>query len=1649
MEDHSDAKKSVCIVCHSTEAGEVSSATQRIIEEKVQEGFDRLIAGKPLIWCDLSEDKRLVVQIIAHRTQDTLRGSCDTLSFWLPQGIDTSTFTIERTPFSIDACPTRSFLFLDATATLMNEESARILKEGLASLRQQIALFLELPPVCQQTVLALPASPYAAGLRIRQECVHWLSSHPTIPPAEFLHELQRVLLATDSEFKALRTPAHLMRLARSHLWLSSHHTSHLSPSPLGKQLFCRIFCSKLHFPFGTKQVLCLAISLPSLSPYEQFDDRHIMLACKRCLPCLEPVPRSFYMYTYAGYPSVSLYMEVEKSDGTLLTANELKMLKQELGRELSSSIEQVMSRIDLPHNEEDLLRNFLLLSQQVRTSKSLPQVVIQFHGQTDTSLDFHVTLVRPVKEKETKVPLPPLESSPITRCVLVRSSVVDTLHPPFIKQGLVFLVECSKQRFLRRDRSVDFLKAREAVVNCIESAYGTIRDLNGGLIYQQHQLLSNITSLLTQEEGKEISLIEDMFHSLSPAIMKNILSPEHIVTLFRQLSVLRADIRKNKDSPFVVEEYSKELFIGFSCPPAFSKDAVLLATSHFHLKENEIALCNATADGQLFCFVICLSQDSVVRQKLPEWLREKIYAKRGVKASRTFRMCLPRPTLLLDPRIGADRTSGAVIKMLYEGLVRLDTGENPSLALAEEVLISDDGKTYTFKLRQSYWSNGQPVTAHDFEYAWKKVLDPSFHTEYDYLFHPILNARLVKAGRLVADELGVHAINDHILVVELERPLPYFLELCALWIYSPLCRDIDKTYPGWAYYGDRTYVCNGPFKLDRISRKGDIHLVKNDRYWDKERVFLEKIDLCIVEDPLLALHMFEQKELDWIGDPLSEVPLTSLKGTGSSVESRSLSSVYCYMLNVHNPLFRSSKIRHAFSSSLSRSEIIKNFLYGEERPAHSVISSSISLLDEATPLPYDLDRACRLFEEGLREEGLSKSHLKPLTLMIYNKEPFKTLASYAAVKWEEAFGISIAIESYGWNEFTDRVISNSYEIVGTFLYSGYRDPAFVLKALSNPRNPFNATKWTNEGVKNLIERAELEVQKAPRNALLREAERLLMEELPAIPIYEYLCRYMKSEDVENIHVNYLGNVEPTWATFKKEEGRLPSAEVPVASEPQEVRLYLQAEPLSLDPRIEGGIRAQVIIRALFEGLTRVGKDGHIELALAKSFSVSDDGCVYTFHLHPSLWSNGAAVTADDFVYAWKSILDPSFSSKYYYSFFPIKNAKPARRKECSLDDVGLKALTPLTLQIELECPAPYFLELLSNPIFSPVCREVAATSPDWAKRAHPNFVSNGPFILGERINRSHITLLRNPHYWNKEEAKSERLSFTIVSDPKKAHEMFIKGKLDWFGEPLGSLPLDRASDLDRQGLLIKKKTGTIFWLNCRTDAPHIRSPKIRKAISFAINRIEICEDLLKGGEEPAYSLLPPSMSLLGKPPVAERAKQLFLEGLQEVGISAEHYPPLIISHWADPTVTAIVQKIQQQLQHALGIRVELSLLDWKDYIRKLGSGDYQVQTLVWHSWYDDPLYNLEYLKYKDSGLNGTGWERAEYISLLDRANSAETPALRLGYLQRAEAYVMEELPVIPIFYRTCSFATSSNLTGQALSSTGALEMKWMAKIKRE
>ncbi|MBS0655077.1 MAG: peptide ABC transporter substrate-binding protein, partial [Verrucomicrobia bacterium] len=550
-------------------------------------------------------------------------------------------------------------------------------------------------------------------------------------------------------------------------------------------------------------------------------------------------------------------------------------------------------------------------------------------------------------------------------------------------------------------------------------------------------------------------------------------------------------------------------------------------------KEQELGICCFADDGLYYFGYIVLSTDADTLISFQEVLQRVLtqFAKTK-KNVPTLNISLPRPTSLLDPRIGTDRTSGIVIKMLYEGLLRVDPSGRPTPAVAAAVKVSADKKQYIFQLRQTKWTNGRPVTAHDFAYAWKKVLDPHFKTPYSYLFYPIRNAKRIKLGQLPIEQVGIIVRDDHTLEVLMEHPAPYFLELTAHWIYSPLCKEVDELNPGWAYYGDDTYVCNGPFRLAKWNRNSEIQVLKNDLYWEAEAVRTSQINISIIEDPHRALSLYERGDLDFIGEPLSEIPHEAFKirNFENKIITHPITAVHWYECNLQMAPFSSKKCRQALAIALSRKDLIEKIFSGIEKPAFSILPPGLSQHKE----PYFRDSnpllAKQLFHEGLQELGVTFKELGPFSICCSDQPTHHLIAHAASKQWKEILGLDCKIEICKWDRFMEKRLERAFHIMATTWYSWVYDPSYNLEHLSYPSNEMNVSGWHNASYTEYFEKAQHCLDKKERLSLLHEAENIVMEEIPVIPVFYYTFKYMKKEHLNNIYLSRLGQIDFKWAS---------------------------------------------------------------------------------------------------------------------------------------------------------------------------------------------------------------------------------------------------------------------------------------------------------------------------------------------------------------------------------------------------------------------------------------------------------------------------------------------------------------------------------------
>lgn len=499
-----------------------------------------------------------------------------------------------------------------------------------------------------------------------------------------------------------------------------------------------------------------------------------------------------------------------------------------------------------------------------------------------------------------------------------------------------------------------------------------------------------------------------------------------------------------------------------------------------------------------------------------------------------------------------------------------------------------------------------------------------------------------------------------------------------------------------------------------------------------------------------------------------------------------------------------------------------------------------------------------------------------------------------------------------------------------------------------------------------------------------------------------------------------------------------------------VHFNLGDEPHTLDPRRARDPNSQMLMRMCFDGLTRIGPHDETQLAVASNVEISEDLKTYVFTLRKSHWSNGDLVKASDFVYAWRSLLNPDFPGDNAYQLYMIKNAKAFKEGKCSEEELGIHSPEEQLLIVELEYPTPYFLELLASPFFFPIHQKIDQVEPRWAERQE-TYVSNGPFSLKSWHHHDQISVRKNPSYWDAGQVHLEGIDLFMVEN-KTALHLFDKGEIHWTGSPVGSIPVDAIAHLRENKTVYSKPRAETAFLRSNVEVRALRNPKVRRALALAIDRKGIVEHVLQAGQPPAMSLIPPSMQLTETPyfedNAPEKANLVLEEALEESRLEKSELGELTLTYINSERSHLIAQAIQEQWHRAFGFQVRLEAIERKVYFDRISRKDYQLAFCSWGADFHDPINFLEVFKYRHQGTNNTQWENEQYIELLNASSQIHDRKKRLETLRQCEAILMEEMPIIPLFYYSMLYLRDENLDGVVLTSLGNLDFKW-ASLQNE
>ncbi|AWE08823.1 ABC transporter substrate-binding protein [Lysinibacillus sp. 2017] len=498
---------------------------------------------------------------------------------------------------------------------------------------------------------------------------------------------------------------------------------------------------------------------------------------------------------------------------------------------------------------------------------------------------------------------------------------------------------------------------------------------------------------------------------------------------------------------------------------------------------------------------------------------------------------------------------------------------------------------------------------------------------------------------------------------------------------------------------------------------------------------------------------------------------------------------------------------------------------------------------------------------------------------------------------------------------------------------------------------------------------------------------------------------------------------------------------------KELNLLIPSEPPSLHPQLASDTTSGAIIESAFEGLTTM-VDGEPVLAAAKDYVVSDDLLTYTFTLRDAQWSNGDNVTAQDFEYAWKWALNPENASEYSTILYPIKGAESYNTGAGTAEEVGVKAIDEKTLEVTLNAPTPYFLELTAFKTFFPINKANAEANPTWYAEAD-SYVGNGAYTLATWNHSGDIVLEKSETYWDAKNVNIDTVNIAMVESETTQMTMYDAGEVDYLGAPYGSISLDAIDRLKSEDKLNVSNQAGIYWYKFNTKDPVMQNENIRKALALAIDREGLIKNIVKGEQEPALGMVPNSVDGFSeddgyfKDADYEQAKKYLDAGLKELGIASAADLEVKVSYNTSEAHSAIAQFIQQGWTDKLGISVKLDNAEWQVYLDKISNGDFQIGRLGWGADYNDAYSFLEMYNSAANGNNQTGWSSDEYTKLLNESVVETDPTKRTEKLLAAEAVIMDDMPVAPIYYNTNLFIESDSIENMVPDALGNINLKYV------
>ncbi|RMF04269.1 MAG: hypothetical protein D6768_03695, partial [Chloroflexi bacterium] len=971
-----------------------------------------------------------------------------------------------------------------------------------------------------------------------------------------------------------------------------------------------------------------------------------------------------------------------------------------------------------------------------------------------------------------------------------------------------------------------------------------------------------------------------------------------------------------------------------------------------------------------------------------------------------LRLAIGVDQITLDPTFSAFTEASIVINQLFNGLV----GESPDMEVMPVVAQSWDvlekGKKYIFRLRNDVmWSDGVPVTAKDFEFAWKRILNPATESPNASLLYDIRGAEEFHQGKTDnPGDVGIYVPNEFTLMVELSHPASYFLQLLTHSSTFPVPSHVVERY-GHKWASIENIVSNGPFKLDNQSSNDSLSLVRNPVYFGQFKGNVKQAKISLHKTGASILEMYSRDKVDIASTGMlssAEMNIIRQKYPEEHIFLPETMTIYLGFNTDRKP-FNDPNIRRAFIMATDKEKWANETEKGFGSPATGgFVPPGIPGHSAEISWPFDSERARQLLTKAGYPQGRGFPEVELLAVDV----PRAILqCKHLQAQWQENLGITVAWKTLNFNGFIETLGKGLYHTFILGWSADYPDPDNFLRVGIQ----YVSNRWHNKSYARLIKEAGQALDQHARLKLYRQADKILTEDAALMPLYYEGSRVLVKPWIKNLPVSPLEN-QP-WKDIvidpARQQARPQPAPEPVAERTLRIAIW---EPTSLDPALADD---QNFYQQLFRGLVAETAELGVVPDVAQRWEILDGGRKYLFHLRPDArWSDGVPVTAHDFEYAWKRILNPATAAPMANLLYDVKNGRAFHQGRLTdAGQVGVRALDAATLAVELEEPTGYFLHLLACGTGCPVPRHlVEKYGPNWTAPEH--IATNGPFRVERWLPGQSAVLRKNPYYHGPFSGNLERVELTISRWESDINlKRYETGELDVV---LDLLPSEEMGRVRRRyaGDFIATPALQTTYIGFNLDHPPFDDVRVRQALALAIDKQTLVNSLFSGHSLPADGgFIPDGMpgfsADIGLPFDPDLARQR----LADAGFpNGQGFPAVdwVVMNWKP-----MAEFLRAQWRDILGITLPPVQVEAHTSIAsRLTEKNTALYLVGWVADFPDPAgFSATAAVYYDLPQHST--EYARLVGLAARTTDQET---RLNLYRQADRILVNEALVIPLTY---------------------------------